>query len=71
MGRLFQTFNRVLHEASAVVIDNRLTAKMSDAFSTAVKSTFDVVEQVLKVVNEATRPVNEGAAAKGKSRPGP
>ena len=68
MAKMFQSVNRVLHEASAVVIDNRLTAKMSDAFSTAVKSGFDIVEQVLKVVNEATRPTNGGQTAKNKSR---
>jgi hypothetical protein len=41
---------------------------MSDAFSTAVKSAFDVVEEVLKVVNDATRPSKTSNEVKLKTR---
>ena len=54
MATIIGAFNQVVHEASTAFIDNQMTTKMSDAVTSVVKSSFEVVEDVLKIMKDLT-----------------
>ena len=47
---------KLVHDTSSALIDAQITTRLSDFVSGTVKSGFDVIENVLTVVKDLTKP---------------
>ena len=56
MASILGSFNRIVHDVSAGLIDSQVTDKLADAATTVVKVSFDVAGDVLKTVRDLTAP---------------
>ena len=63
MSKILDSVSSAVNQAAGELIDNKVTTKLSDAASTVVSSSFAIVEDVLKIVRDAT--------AKPKPKPKP
>jgi len=56
MPSIINSVTSAINQAVGEVIDNQVTAKLSDAANTVVSSSFAIVEDVLKIVRDETTP---------------
>jgi hypothetical protein len=54
MSKILDSLTDAVNQAAGELIDNNVTTKLSDAASTVVSSSFAIVEDVLKIVRDAT-----------------
>jgi len=54
MSKILDSVTDVVNQAAGELIDNNVTTKLADAASTVVSSSFAIVEDVLKIVRDAT-----------------
>jgi DNA-binding FrmR family transcriptional regulator len=54
MSKILDSVNSAVNQAAGELIDNNVTTKLSDAATTVVSSSFAIVEDVLKIVRDAT-----------------
>jgi hypothetical protein len=54
MANIFKSINRIVNRSSVALIDNQIPKKLSDVIAGSVTSTFEVVEDMLKVVKDVT-----------------
>ena len=54
MSKLIDSVMDALNQGVGELIDNNVTTKLSDAATTVVSSSFSIVEDVLKIVRDAT-----------------
>lgn len=55
MSKLIDSITGAVNQGAGELIDNQVTTKLSDAASTVVSSSFAIVEDVLKIVRDATQ----------------
>ncbi len=55
MASILGSVGQVVHDASTALIDNQITKKVSDLVTSSVKSSFDIVEDILKIVQDLTK----------------
>lgn len=54
MSKLIDAVTSAVNQGAGELIDNQVTTKLSDAANTVVTSSFAIVEDVLKIVRDAT-----------------
>jgi hypothetical protein len=60
MATILDSVGTLVHGTATSILDNQITDKLSDAINTAVKSGFDVIRDSLKVVQDLTKPADDG-----------
>jgi hypothetical protein len=60
MATILDSVGKLVHGTATTILDNQITDKLSDAINTAVKSGFDVIRDSLKVVQDLTKPADDG-----------
>jgi hypothetical protein len=60
MATILDSVGKLVHGTATSILDNQITDKLSDAINTAVKSGFDVIRDSLKVVQDLTKPADDG-----------
>jgi hypothetical protein len=60
MATILDSVGKLVHGTATSILDNQITDKLSDALNTAVKSGFDVIRDSLKVVQDLTKPADDG-----------
>jgi hypothetical protein len=54
MSSIIDSVTNAINQAVGEVIDNKVTAKLSDAATTVVTSSFAIIEDVLKIARDQT-----------------
>jgi hypothetical protein len=64
MSKIIDSASQAVNQAAGELIDNKVTTKLSDAAKEVVGTSFAIVEDVLKIVRDAT-----ATGATGKTKP--
>jgi DNA-binding FrmR family transcriptional regulator len=64
MSKIIDSVSQAVNQAAGELIDNNVTKKLSDAAKEVVGTSFAIVEDVLKIVRDAT-----ATDATGKPKP--
>jgi DNA-binding FrmR family transcriptional regulator len=54
MSKIIDSVSQAVNQAAGELIDNNVTTKLSDAAKEVVGTSFAIVEDVLKIVRDAT-----------------